>query len=193
MNILAIETSCDDTALSIVRCEGDLNNPSFEVLENIVSSQVNVHRPFGGVVPHLAKREHVKNLPLLAEQIRLMGTLIDAVAVTVGPGLSPALWAGITFASELASELGVELLGANHLEGHMYSILLPKKEESASFNFQDMFPSIGLIVSGGHTILVRMDSLSSWEKLGETRDDAVGEAFDKVAKMVGLHTLVGQR
>ncbi|MDP3880682.1 MAG: tRNA (adenosine(37)-N6)-threonylcarbamoyltransferase complex transferase subunit TsaD, partial [bacterium] len=113
---------------------------------------------------------------------------IDAIAVTVGPGLAPALWAGVNFAQELADKLGKPLLGANHLEGHMYSILLPELEQEGTKELLKnlSFPAVGLIVSGGHTIILRMDSLQSFEKLGETRDDAAGEAFDKVAKILGF-------
>ena len=199
MRILAIETSCDDTALSVVRCEGGLEGPHFVIEQNVVSSQIEVHRPFGGVVPSLAKREHVKNLPVLTEQIfeesriknqesgkegKIIGD-IDAIAVTVGPGLAPALWAGIEFAKDLAKKLDKPLWGANHLLGHIYSVYLPQeigKVEQREIKFS----AVALLVSGGHTILARMDALDKIEKLGETKDDAVGEAFDKVAKMLGL-------
>ena len=113
---------------------------------------------------------------------------IDEIAVTVGPGLEPALWSGITFAKDLAKKFNKPLIGANHLEGHLYSFLLSQKVSSSKFKVQSskLFPAIALIVSGGHTILVLMKSLIQWKKLGETRDDAVGEAFDKVARMLNL-------
>ncbi len=109
---------------------------------------------------------------------------VDLIAVTVGPGLEPALWAGITFAQELAKKYKKLLLGVNHLEGHLYSFLLPPT--TYHLRPTDIFPAIALIVSGGHTLLLRMDDLKSWKKLGETRDDAVGEAFDKVARLLSL-------
>ena len=198
MKILAIETSCDETALSIVEATGGVKKPRFNVLKNSISSQIAIHRPFGGVVPNLAKREHIKNLPKLLRQV--FGHLpfaIDAIAVTVGPGLEPALWTGIEFAKELSKKLNVPLLGVNHMEGHLFSILLPQNNSKLiTHNLKQKgyqlsvisykFPAIGLVVSGGHTILVKMTSLTNWKKLGETRDDAAGEAFDKVAKMLGL-------
>ena len=199
MKILAIETSCDETAMAVVECSGGLNSPAggphFKVLKNIVSSQIETHRPFGGVVPVLAKREHEKNLPKVLEQIFSKSQIakgeaekIDAIAVTVGPGLEPALWTGIDFAKELAKKLKKPLLGANHLEGHLYSFLLTQKATATRSKKQatNLFPAVGLIVSGGHTILLLMNKLESWKKIGETRDDAVGEAFDKVARMLGL-------
>ncbi len=200
MNIFAIETSCDETALSLVECSGGVKKPQFKVLQNLITSQIKVHRPFGGVVPMLAKREHIKNLPLLFKKLTadsLKLEAVDAIAVTVGPGLEPALWQGVEFAQMLAEKYKKPLIGANHMEGHMYSILLPQnaiKLEANSLKLkafghphaQIKFPAVGLVVSGGHTILVRMDSFTKWKKLGETRDDAAGEAFDKVAKMLGL-------
>ncbi len=191
MNILSIETSCDETALSIVECSGGAKKPQFKVLKNLISSQIPIHRPFGGVVPNLAKREHIKHLPKLLKklEIRNLKLEIDAVAVTVGPGLEPALWTGIEFAKQLAKDLKKPLLGANHMEGHMFSILLPPVKNTDNFQFSIsnfQFPAIGLVVSGGHTMIVKMDSYTKWIKLGETRDDAAGEAFDKVARILGL-------
>ncbi|MDO8601776.1 MAG: tRNA (adenosine(37)-N6)-threonylcarbamoyltransferase complex transferase subunit TsaD [bacterium] len=204
MRILAIETSCDETALSLVECSGGVNppagGPQFKVLQNLISTQIAVHRPFGGVVPMLAKREHIKNLPRLFRKLAaksLQLKAVDAIAVTVGPGLEPALWQGVEFAQMLAKKFHKPLIGVNHLEGHIYSTLLPrssikltarslKLEAFGHSHAQIKFPAIGLLVSGGHTILVRMDSFTKWKKLGETRDDAAGEAFDKVGKMLGL-------
>ncbi|MBI5153510.1 MAG: tRNA (adenosine(37)-N6)-threonylcarbamoyltransferase complex transferase subunit TsaD [Parcubacteria group bacterium] len=196
MNILAIETSCDETSIALIGAKGD-KLPSFVIHANLVSSQIKIHRPFGGVVPNLAKREHIKNLPILLKRLTNKVTLrqaqgiqdtqkikalmkqVDMVAVTVGPGLEPALWTGINFAKELAKEYKKPLLGANHLEGHLYSFLFGNKKNVN-------FPAIGLIVSGGHTMLLLMTSLTKWKKIGETRDDAVGEAYDKVARMLQL-------
>lgn len=195
MRILAIETSCDETAMAVVEASGGLKDPRFRVLKNIVSSQIEKHRPYGGVVPMLAKREHIKNLPVVFGQIqgksknaKVKMEGIDAIAVTVGPGLEPALWTGINFAKDLTKEIKKPLLGANHLEGHLYSFLLKQKTENPNEKYQmtNAFPAVGLIVSGGHTILLFMDKLESWKKIGETRDDAVGEAYDKVARMLGL-------
>jgi N6-L-threonylcarbamoyladenine synthase len=182
MKILAIETSCDETALALLQASGGLTNPTFAPIKNIVASQTEIHKAFGGVVPNLAKREHIRTLPLLYKEIEK--ELPDMVAVTVGPGLEPALWAGITFAETVHAELvkkkrSVKLVGANHLEGHLWSFLLDKKISLAK-----TFPAVALIVSGGHTILLSMTSLTSWKLLGETKDDAVGEAFDKVARML---------
>ena len=186
LKILAIETSCDDTGIALVECGGGLRKPSFKVLAEAVSSQIDVHRPFGGVVPNLAKREHIKNLPIVYEKILQKLKIknskfeIDCVAVTVGPGLEPALWTGINFAENLSKELNIPVVGANHLEGHIFSNWLPPIGKLPKF------PAVILIVSGGHTILLLMESITKWKILGETRDDAVGEAFDKVARMLNL-------
>lgn len=183
MKILAIETSCDETAMAFVECESGKIKPRFSVKAEVVASQIEVHRPFHGVVPSLAKREHIKNLPIVLDQIKKLlnfklETSLDAIAVTVGPGLEPALWTGINFAKDLAERLNKPLMGVNHLEGHIYSNWL--------FGASIRFPAIVLIVSGGHTVMLRMDGMRQWEKLGETQDDAAGEAFDKAAKMLGL-------
>ena len=186
MRILAIETSCDETAIALVEASGELKAPKFKVIKNIISSQIEVHRPFGGVVPNLAKREHLKNLPVLFKKLQPITHNLqpDLIAVTVGPGLEPALWTGINFAKEIHKEHfpKTKLIGVNHLEGHLYSFLLTQK----TANPKSLFPAIALIVSGGHTILLLMKSMTKWEKLGETRDDAVGEVFDKVARMLRL-------
>ncbi len=213
MLILAIETSCDETAMALVEASGGIKHPRFKVLQNIVSSQVALHTPFGGVVPNIAKREHIKNLPIVYRQVlndefilnsetksknkpfSIQHSKIDAIAVTVGPGLEPALWTGIGFAKEVYSNLKIKnsklkLIGVNHMEGHLYSFLLMQKAQfpisHSQFPNAKTFPAIGLVVSGGHTLLLLMQSLTKWKKLGETRDDAVGEAFDKVARMLGL-------
>ena len=215
MNILAIETSCDETSIALVEAsatkrilngaEGANNElPSFKIKKVLIASQIEIHRPFGGVVPNLAKREHEKNLPILYRKIlglsekektqvkeKNLWKKIDLIAVTVGPGLEPALWAGINFAEELAKKHKKPLVGANHLEGHLYSFLLSAQKKAKSKNPksiipENMFPAIGLIVSGGHTILLRMRSLYEWRKIGETRDDAIGEAYDKVARLLNM-------
>jgi N6-L-threonylcarbamoyladenine synthase len=200
MRILSIETSCDETSLALVDCTGTAKNPVFNVLKLLTNSQIELHREWGGVVPNIAKREHIKNLPLLLNELGLSYKLkaksyklpFDAIAVTVGPGLEPALWAGIEFAKQLAKDLKKPLLGANHMEGHMLSVLLNTEISDSQFLISKQetkkikFPAIGLVVSGGHTILVKMDSYTKWTNLGETRDDAAGEAFDKVARMLKL-------
>lgn len=198
MKILGIETSCDETGLAIIEAAGGLAKPRFKVLKNLVASQIKIHRPFGGVVPNLAKREHLKNLPVLfkklfAKEPKSLKT-IGLIAVTVGPGLEPALWTGINFAKELAHssqfmDRKVKLVGANHLEGHLYSFLLPSKSSTAYDSVlikKPLFPAIALIVSGGHTVILYVESFSKWKRLGETRDDAAGEAFDKVARLLKL-------
>ncbi len=218
MRVLAIETSCDETAIALLSVTGGgaegraaSRPPRIEVRESLVTSQIPIHREFGGVVPNLAKREHLRNLPLLyarlAQRLRAKGSRLafDMITVTVGPGLEPALWTGINFAEALAARTGTPLVGANHLEGHLYSVLLPspgaaratraaaggaKARKTAARRGgtppQIAFPAIALIVSGGHTTLLRMDSLVDWKLLGETRDDAAGEAFDKAARLIGL-------
>ena len=192
MRILAIETSCDETSVALVEASGGLSNPRFKIFKNLIASQVKIHAPFGGVVPNLAKREHLKNLPILFKKLQDTSYKIqdtDLIAVTVGPGLEPALWTGINFVKEVYEKIRgqrseIKIIGASHLEGHLYSFLLNPK--SQILNFKDLFPAVALIVSGGHTILLLMKNLTTYKKLGETRDDAAGEVFDKVARMLKL-------
>jgi len=182
MIILGIETSCDETAVSIVEAGGDLKDLSFKLLGSALNSQVKIHAEYGGVVPNLAKREHQKNLPKVLEGALKKSDVnlskIDLITVTVGPGLEPALWAGITFVEELGKKLKIPIIPANHMEGHIASVLFNKT------NIE--FPALALLISGGHTELVLLTSWEKKEKIGETQDDAVGEAFDKVARMLGL-------
>lgn len=193
--ILAIETSCDETGIALIKASGGLRAPRFKIMENLVASQIKIHRPFGGVVPNLAKREHIKNLPILFKKLiknldaKHTPLKPDLITVTVGPGLEPALWAGIGFAKELARQYKVPLVGANHLEGHLYSFLLPSRSSTGYGSLllpKSLFPAVALIVSGGHTVLLHIESFSKWQRLGETRDDAAGEAFDKVARLLDL-------
>lgn len=187
MIIFSVETSCDETALALVEAKGDGNNPQFKTIKSLVASQIKIHAPFGGVVPSLAKREHEKNLPILFEKIfsgKIKMKNVDLIAVTVGPGLEPALWTGITFAKKISEKYKKPIIGVNHLEGHLYSFLLSlNAKKDGRFDF---FPGIGLVVSGGHTILVLMKNLFEYKKLGETCDDAIGECFDKVARILNL-------
>ncbi len=235
MKILAIETSCDETAVSIVEAHGGFDNPQFRILGDVLYSQAHLHQEFGGVYPNLAKREHSKNLvPILekalteagmhfadgrpfskAQEITLREVFthepellkqfsaqmpklavpgIDAIAVTYGPGLEPALWVGINFANALGLIWQKPVIPINHMEGHIMSSLLePHQKHSNILKNVGMFtmrnhemPLLALLISGGHTELVLMKDWFSYEIMGETLDDAVGEAFDKVARMLAL-------
>ncbi len=197
MIILAIETSCDETAVSVVEARGSFNDLEFDVLGSAIQSQIKIHEEWGGVVPNLARREHEKNLPIVLngalKKANITESNIDLVVVTVGPGLEPALWVGILFAKAMAEKLNVPIIGANHMNGHLASVLINSKFKlSSSANKLEKerteveFPALGLLISGGHTELVYMKSWQEKEKIGETKDDAVGEAFDKVARMLGL-------
>ena len=235
MRILAIETSCDETAVSIVECTGDIspaspdNAISFKVVGEALFSQASLHAQYGGVFPTLAKREHAKNLvpllktalgqskaaagnnvaektrdPLSAEEISYITKLcdrepelvraiteelfpagatisipnIDLIAVTQGPGLEPALWVGINFAKVLQKIWGIPAIGSNHMEGHIASAL--------ATGAPSVFPAIALLISGGHTEIVLAKKMADYEIVGQTRDDAVGEAYDKVSRILGL-------
>lgn len=177
MLILAIDTSCDDTSAAIVR--------DTTVLSNIISSQDEVHSQWGGVVPSLAKRAHKERIDevisLALRRARMEQEDIDVVAVTYGPGLAIALEVGVEKAKELAKALGKPLVAVNHMEGHIYANFAARKGAAPP-----TFPVLVLLVSGGHTELVRMDNHGIYTLLGETLDDAVGEAYDKVARMLGL-------
>jgi len=176
MKILGIETSCDDTSASVA-ANGTV------IVSNVISSQIRIHRRYNGIVPELASRHHLENINfVLAEALSGCGK-IDAVAVTAGPGLIGSLLVGTTTAQVAASVLGVPLVGINHIEGHIFANCLGTKN-SAGRPLE--FPSIGLVISGGHTDLVFMEKLGRYHVLGRTRDDAVGEVFDKVAKHMGL-------
>lgn len=189
MRILSIETSCDDTAISIVEFTDNSGKVTCKILADIVSSQTELGVQYGGVFPAMAKGEHIKNLPIVYEQAtKIAGNPnIDAIAVTYGPGLEPCLWTGITFAKELALKLDVPIIPVNHMEGHLLSSLLPEYEINKEIVLR-IFPenSISLLVSGGHTQLIKINKLGSYEIIGSTLDDAVGEAFDKVARMMDL-------
>ena len=173
--VLAIETSCDETAVAILRAPRD-------ILASEVASQIDLHKRYGGVVPEVASRNHLPRIrPLIEAALHRSGsslTDIDCFAATRGPGLLTSLLVGYSAAKGLAIGLGKPFIGINHLEGHLLSPFLPGIDRA--------FPSIGLIVSGGHTMLVRSTGIGAYRLLGRTLDDAAGEAFDKVAKLLGL-------
>ena len=182
MRILAIETSCDETALALLNLDTKSNN--FKVLDHIVYSQIDEHSQYGGVVPALAARLHNKKLPvMLQEFIHRNGREIDAIAVTVGPGLEPSLYVGVNLAKLLAETLGLPLIPVNHMHGHMFSGILNDQLEGS---VPTKYPFIAYTISGGHTELVLVKSYNDYEIIGITQDDAAGEAFDKVAKMLNL-------
>lgn len=192
MRILAIETSCDETSIAIVL----MTDGVFVIEKNITSSQAKTHAQYGGVVPEVAAREHaVWIIPLLQEVgVSHDGAGIDAVAVTAGPGLVPALRVGVELAKTLAWVWHKPLVAVNHLEGHIYSVWLNDFKAPLGASVLDrpegrlnpQFPALSLIVSGGHTELILMRDHGVYELLGMTRDDAAGEAFDKVAKLMGM-------
>ncbi len=222
MIILSIETSCDETAISIVEAVGDFPNATYSVLGNALFSQIDIHREFGGVFPAIAKREHIATiLPMLEkalkeanitteftptlspEETANIHTLlnrengladqilhfhqsygrppIDAIAVTSGPGLEPALWVGVNFAKALGYLWKTTIIPIDHMEGHILASIFDNHHLKAI-----NFPALALLVSGGHTELILITAWGQYEKIGQTRDDAVGEAFDKVARLLGL-------
>jgi N6-L-threonylcarbamoyladenine synthase len=174
MLVLGVETSCDDTAVALLR-------NGHEILANVVSSQDHVHGPYGGVVPELASRKHIENIvPIVDAALQDAGVKlpdIGGIAVTYGPGLVGSLLVGLSMAKGLSYRWGIPYVGVNHLEAHLLAIQLEQAVQ---------FPYIALLASGGHTLLYRVDDVGKYLYLGGTRDDAAGEAFDKVAKMMGL-------
>ena len=225
MLILSIETSCDETAVSIIEATGNFPTARYQISGNALFSQVDIHKEFGGVFPMVAKREHAKTLvPMLEQALTeaellentpteisdsqiekitsvleredgLADTLleflkshelpeINLITVTSGPGLEPALWVGISFAKALAVVLDCSVVPVNHMEGHILAAIYNVVEDDALAPI--LFPAIALLISGGHTELILMRDWTQYEKIGETRDDAVGEAFDKVARLMGL-------
>ncbi len=200
MKILGIETSCDETASAIIECYG------LKILSNVVHSQIELHKKWGGVYPTLAKREHSKNLlPVLIKALKegfggskfkiqnfklQTPKIIDAIAVTIGPGLEPCLWQGINFAKELAEKWQLPLIPVNHIEAHIISNFICQNSNCQVFSNPEsdskLFPAVALIVSGGHTQLILVEKIGQYKLLGETRDDAAGECFDKCARILGL-------
>jgi N6-L-threonylcarbamoyladenine synthase len=176
VKVLGVETSCDETSAAVV-CDGT------EILSNVVSSQVALHRPYGGVVPELASRNHLQLIDSVIDQALADACTpidgIDAVAATYGPGLASSLLIGVNAAKGIAFAAGKPFVGINHMEAHLYSPLLADGPANA-------LPMVSLIVSGGHTILAHAIAIGKHEILGQTVDDAAGEAFDKVAKLLGL-------
>ena len=183
MNILGIETSCDETAAAVVR-------DGREVLSNVVYTQIPLHQPYGGVVPEIASRAHVEKISQVVGEA-MKDQRVDAVAVTYGPGLSPALIVGLNAAKGLAKALDVPLIGINHIEAHLHSPFLYDAGDGSGRETEDrrpetVAPALGLAISGGNTMWVDMPEYGKYEVIGETLDDAAGEAFDKAAKLLGL-------
>jgi N6-L-threonylcarbamoyladenine synthase len=189
-HILGIESSCDETAAAVVR-SGE------QVVSNVVASQIAMHQPYGGVVPELASREHLRAIvPVVRQALSEANhtySSVDAIAVTQGPGLAGALMVGISYAKALAFALDKPLIAVNHLEGHIHAVLLDLRQnnnkQQQKGNHELQFPVLALVVSGGHTHLYLAEQKGeswSYENIGHTRDDAAGEAFDKVAKLLGL-------
>lgn len=175
MLVLGIETSCDETGIALFDTEDGL-------LSHTLHSQIAMHREYGGVVPELASRDHIRRIiPLIQQALDAAGrslNQVNAIAYTQGPGLAGALLVGASVGAALSFALNIPAIGIHHLEGHLLSPLLSKPAPT--------FPFIALLVSGGHTQLIRVNSVGSYELLGETVDDAAGEAFDKTAKLLGL-------
>jgi len=225
MLILSIETSCDETAVSLVSASGEFPDATYEIIGNGLWSQVDAHAQYGGVFPMIAKREHARTLvPMLlqaAEESELLQThptdlseadktklqallvreegladtlikfcsqyslpKIDLIAVTSGPGLEPALWVGVSFAKALALITGAGVIPTNHMEGHILASVYDVERDDMLSDIS--FPAVALLISGGHTELINMSNWGTYDKVGQTRDDAVGEAFDKVARLLGL-------
>lgn len=185
MRLLAIETSCDETSAAIIAGEGERVWPE----AHLVRSQIDIHQAYGGVVPEVAAREHLAYiLPMVRSVMKGAKGEIDAIAVTAGPGLAPALRVGVEVAKTLAADWKKPLVPVCHLEGHIYASWLRENAEHIVTDLHELpqFPALALIVSGGHTELVLMRDHADFVRLGETIDDAAGEAFDKVAKMLGL-------
>ncbi|WP_099202973.1 tRNA (adenosine(37)-N6)-threonylcarbamoyltransferase complex transferase subunit TsaD [Miniphocaeibacter massiliensis] len=175
LNILAIETSCDETSVAVLR-------NGREILSNIISSQITTHRVYGGVVPEIASRMHLESINLIIEEALREANMdfkdLDMVACTKGPGLIGALLVGISSAKAISYALDIPLVGVNHMEGHICANYLAHKDLEPPF--------IGLVVSGGHTYLIDVKNYNDYEIIGRTRDDAAGESFDKIARALGL-------
>ena len=175
IHILGIETSCDETSVAVVK-------NGREVLSNVVSSQIEIHEKFGGVVPEIASRNHVEAISNVTkkaiEQAKINIEEIDAVACTYGPGLVGALLVGVSYAKALSYAINKPLIGTNHIEGHIAANYITHKELKPPF--------LCVVISGGHTHLVYIKDYKTFKILGKTKDDAIGEAFDKLARVIGL-------
>lgn len=173
--ILAIESSCDETAAAVLKGK-------YQVLSNIIATQIDIHKIYGGVVPEIASRQHIKSISPVVESALKEADIsffdLDGIAVTVGPGLVGALLVGVNYAKALAFALDIPLIPINHIEGHIAGALLSNKDLVPPF--------LCLVISGGHSEIVLVKDYMDYEKIGETRDDAVGECFDKVARVIGL-------
>jgi N6-L-threonylcarbamoyladenine synthase len=183
MRVLGIETSCDETAAAVVEVTDPAGEqPRAQALSDVVHTQTEVHERFGGVVPELASRDHLQRvLPVIDEALGKSGTALEAldgISVTRGPGLVGALLVGVQVGKSLSAALRKPLTGVNHIEGHLLAVLLGEDSPAP--------PWLGLVVSGGHTSLYEVSAIGSYRALGHTLDDAAGEAFDKVAKLLGL-------
>lgn len=181
--VLAIDTSCDDTSVAVTQ--------GVTVLSNVIASQTELHRQYGGVFPTVAKQAHLERLPTVTQVAlqRAQKTWLDIqlLAVTQGPGLAPALEVGITYAQQLAAEHNLPLVPVNHLEGHLLSVLAKPRQAADNPAFPNVtFPVLGLLVSGGHTEIILVKNWGEYEVVGHTLDDAAGEALDKFGRMVGL-------
>ena len=180
MYILGIESSCDETSIAILEFEND--NNKFKVLANVVSSQIDIHKAFGGVVPEIASRQHVKNIGWVLDEALETAKIkledLEAIAVTVGPGLVGALLVGVSFAKALAYALNIPLVPVHHIAGHIAANYITHPELKPPF--------LALVVSGGHSHVIEVSDYTKFKVLAKTRDDAVGEAFDKVARVLGL-------
>lgn len=179
MLILGIETSCDETSVALL----EIKNAKFFLRQNLVYSQIKIHQKYGGVVPEVAARRHVEKIaPLIEKALKESGKKISAIAVTAGPGLAIALMVGVETARALSYLLKIPLIAVNHIEAHIYANWLPPSFHSN----KNIFPALCLIVSGGHTELLLMKDHGRYKLIGQTKDDAVGECFDKVGKILGL-------
>jgi N6-L-threonylcarbamoyladenine synthase len=187
LKILGIETTCDETGISILEFDGEY----FRILGDKLRSQFNIHKKYGGIVPILAAREHKKNLPILYKEVfkeaKISPKDIDYIAFSNGPGLPPALVEGKNFVVKIAKELNKKIIPVNHLIAHFYSVLIPKNNKNIRQKIRKIeFPSLGLLISGGHTILAYIEDFKKIKKLGETLDDAIGESLDKAGRLLGL-------
>lgn len=182
MNILGIETSCDETAAAVVK-------DGRKVISNVVYTQIPLHVPYGGVVPEIASRAHVEKISEVIRTALAPGLKPDAVAVTYGPGLSPALIVGLNAAKGLARGMGVPLIGINHIEAHLHTPFLFDADDEPNMPCtapDAAMPALGLAISGGHTTWIDMSEYGQYRIIGQTLDDAAGEAFDKASKLLGL-------